>query len=292
MDETCIITIGGDLGSGKSTVARMLAETLGIARYSTGDLQRRMATGMGLTSLELNKLAEIDPDIDRKIDGSTVGIAAEEPKVVFDSRLAWHFVPNAFKVYLTVDPMVGATRIMNAGRGRVEEYESLEEALARVTERRASEDKRFGEIYGINMNRLANYHMVVDTTYADAETVKASLVEHLNNWLQGIPYGSPHPVALLNGRTPFPAFADQGEGVLRVGRHYFALDETAWNTALKTTTQLFPFPIQATDEEPFRDGVTARQYVEATSDPVAVHDFETTHNFTYPSYPTHFTTAA
>jgi CMP/dCMP kinase len=305
MNEPCIITIGGDLGSGKSTVAKLLAAQLGTARYSTGDLQRRIAEGMGLTSLELNKLAETDPSIDRRIDSSTMDIAAQEPRVVFDSRLAWHFVPGAFKVYLTVDPVVGARRILNAGRGKVEEYESLDEAMARVTERRASEDKRFGEIYEVNMNRAANYDLIIDTSYIDAEAVKDNIVAY---WRvrRNAPGGTAHVRALVSPKTPFPLppylVPEERSGflLLRCGRHYYAnnpatLEKSFAKTLIEGplhTDDMLPAPNQwnAIGQGPEVDALrplppALDELLARVVTPEVVRAWEAEHGFLYPSYP-------
>ncbi|MCX6741353.1 MAG: AAA family ATPase, partial [Candidatus Parcubacteria bacterium] len=44
-----IITLSGKPGSGKTTVAKILAEKLGYKFYSTGDLRGQMAMKRGLT---------------------------------------------------------------------------------------------------------------------------------------------------------------------------------------------------------------------------------------------------
>ena len=53
-----MITISGMLGSGKSTVAKILAQKLDYGYYSTGNAQREIAQKRGLTTLELNQLAD------------------------------------------------------------------------------------------------------------------------------------------------------------------------------------------------------------------------------------------
>ena len=63
-----LITITGQLGSGKSTVSKMLAERLKWQYYSTGMAQRTIAKKRGITTVELNRLAIIDPSIDHEID--------------------------------------------------------------------------------------------------------------------------------------------------------------------------------------------------------------------------------
>ena len=54
-DITMIITISGTPGSGKSTVAKMIATKLGFKHYSTGDFMRQMAKERGISLEELSK---------------------------------------------------------------------------------------------------------------------------------------------------------------------------------------------------------------------------------------------
>lgn len=96
-----LITISGTLGSGKSTVAKLLAERLGYAYYSTGMAQRKIAEQRGLTTLELNAAAERDKTIDAQIDGVFEKLVQENKNYVVDSRLGFFFIPTSFKVMLT-----------------------------------------------------------------------------------------------------------------------------------------------------------------------------------------------
>ncbi|MFO8015868.1 MAG: AAA family ATPase, partial [Candidatus Woesearchaeota archaeon] len=47
------ITISGKPGSGKSTVARLVAERLGLNHYSLGDMQREVAREKCISMAEL-----------------------------------------------------------------------------------------------------------------------------------------------------------------------------------------------------------------------------------------------
>jgi len=104
--------VNGDLGSGKSTVSKLLARRLGIRRISIGDLYRQMAQHRGMTALELNLHAELDDKIDHYVDRLQDDIAGSGEHVVMDSRLAWFFFRDAVKVHLITDPVVAAHRVM------------------------------------------------------------------------------------------------------------------------------------------------------------------------------------
>jgi CMP/dCMP kinase len=159
------IALSGELGSGKSAVSEHLATALGARRVSTGEAQRLIAEHRGISTLDLNRLAEADPTIDEEIDSVFRSLASVHEPLVVDSRLAWHFLPEAFKVHLVVDPVEAASRVLRRpGPQTTEHYRSLEEALARMEDRVESERRRFQVVYGIDIFRLANYDLVVDTT--------------------------------------------------------------------------------------------------------------------------------
>ena len=104
------ISLAGDLGSGKSTVGKILAEKLGAEVYSTGTIQRAIALKMGMTTLQLNQYMETHPEIDGMIDDGLRALEHEDKKLIIDSRMAWHFVPSSFSVYMAADPYISAER--------------------------------------------------------------------------------------------------------------------------------------------------------------------------------------
>src|SRR3954452_13475616 len=100
------ITINGDLGSGKSTVAIELARRLGRRRISMGDIYRQIAQQWGMTALQLNRHSERDLNVDAHVDSIQQEMAASDEPMIVDSRLGWHFFTDAFKVHLITDPTV------------------------------------------------------------------------------------------------------------------------------------------------------------------------------------------
>jgi predicted cytidylate kinase len=168
------IAISGELGSGKTSVAAELAARLGFPVVSTGSLQREIARSLEMSTLEANLHAETDWSIDDRIDGMTVRVAREATApIVFDSRMAWHFVPGALKVRLTVDPYVAAARVVGRGPAAAEHYGSVEEAFRAILDRSASEGRRFRTIYGADISRLANFDLVLDTSEIGVEQAVA-----------------------------------------------------------------------------------------------------------------------
>ena len=161
------ITITGNLGSGKSTICKLLNEKYQFEIYSTGKVQRELARQMNMTTLELNQLMRSDHKYDNMIDDATARISREnkDKNIIFDSRLAWHFVEQSFKVFVSVDLEVAAKRVMLDTRGVEESYRSLEEAVKLLAERANTEKIRYKEIYNLNYMDYSNYNLVIDSTY-------------------------------------------------------------------------------------------------------------------------------
>ena len=165
------IALTGNLGSGKSTIAKIMQEKYGYEIYSTGKIQRELAEERGLTVLEMNKLMQEDHSFDNIIDERVTKLSIEsEKELFFDSRLAWHFAKNVFKVFLSVGIDEASRRVFNDNkRGEVEKYSSIEDAKANLIERANTEDVRYREIYGLNYFDLNNYDLVLDSTYTSPE---------------------------------------------------------------------------------------------------------------------------
>ncbi len=106
-----IITISGMIGSGKSTVADELARIFKYKRYSSGDFMRQLAQKKNMSLIELSRIAEKDPEIDREIDKRQIELGQKEDNFVIDGRLAWHFIPKSVKIYLDVSNEEAAKRI-------------------------------------------------------------------------------------------------------------------------------------------------------------------------------------
>ena len=175
------ISLAGDLGSGKSTVANILIERLGAEYYSTGAIVRSIAAKHGMTVVELNVYMETHPEIDHEIDDGLKELSSVDKLLVIDSRMAWHFTAGTFKVYLSVDPETSALRIMSANRVG-EHAETFEDTVRDTIARRESEKKRYMTQYGVDIKDLMNYSLVVDTSAATPEEVAECLISAFDEW--------------------------------------------------------------------------------------------------------------
>lgn len=179
------ITINGHLGSGKSTVCSLLTEQYGFKVFNTGSIQRQIANDLNISTLELNKKGITDFSVDYQIDNAIVEYAADHAgeSIIFDSRLAWHFVPESFKVRLTVDPEIAAERVFQNRQSKEETYSSVQEALEKLTERQNTEAQRYQLIYNIDINDESNYDLIVDTSYLSPAEVAKAIIDSYKQFL-------------------------------------------------------------------------------------------------------------
>lgn len=175
------ISLAGDLGSGKSTVSKILIDRLGAEYYSTGAIVRSIAEKHGMSVVELNVYMETHPEIDHEIDDGLKALSSVDRLLVIDSRMAWHFTEGTFKVYLSADPETSALRIMSANRVG-EHAATLEETVKETKARRESEKKRYMTQYGVDIKDLMNYSLILDTSHATPEEVAERLISSFEEW--------------------------------------------------------------------------------------------------------------
>ena len=176
------ISLAGDLGSGKSTIAKFLTEKYGLEKVSIGSIQRQMAQKMNMDTCEFNKYMESHPEFDNILDTKLSEYEKIDGRFLFDSRLAWHFVPSSFKVYMKVSPQVAGKRVYNAERAD-ETYSSVEDAVDKLIERRRSERERFLQFYNVDITDLSNYDFVIDTENKTIQQVVNQVCEAFETWL-------------------------------------------------------------------------------------------------------------
>ncbi|MDD2665639.1 MAG: AAA family ATPase [Methanocellales archaeon] len=160
-----IITLGGLSGSGTSTVGRMLADMLQFDIVSAGDMFRNMAKERGVSLLELGKLAEVDPKIDKMIDERQAEIAKKKDNVLIEGRLSGWMVDGDIKIWLKAPVESRCSRV--ASREGI----PFDQALHDAKERDECDAKRHRELYQIDINDLTHYDLVVDSSKWDKDGV-------------------------------------------------------------------------------------------------------------------------
>lgn len=188
MQKKHIITLAGRPGSGKSSTSRALATQLGYEHFSSGDLFRAIGKERGSDVHQANLVAEKDSNIDTIVDNRLREIGETQENVVIDSRLAWHWIPTSFKVYLNLDLHTAAKRIIEHGDPARLEHEHIPndpKAYATALQSRLdSEARRYKALYNADPYDPANYDLVVDTSKKDFETVVQEIITSYKQWLK------------------------------------------------------------------------------------------------------------
>ena len=133
----------------------------------------------------MNISAEVQRDIDLKVDALLQDMYRREEKLAIDSRMAWHWMPASFKVFLVLDPDTAARRIFDHLReeGRTSENAgSVEEVRNSIDRRFASEQKRYAGLYGVNPTDPQNFDIVINTRHNDLKTVTAMVLAAYRAW--------------------------------------------------------------------------------------------------------------
>jgi cytidylate kinase len=182
-----IITICGSLGSGKSSTADLVAQKLGYKRFSSGDFFRQVGVELGLSVTETNIRAETDSQIDEMTDQKLRDLNNAE-KIVIDSRTAYHWIPDSFKVYLDLSAEIAQERILNnlkvnKSRQQSEKESTLDEVYKKMRERFESEQKRYWDLYKIDNTDKNNFDLIVDTEKNNLEQVVEIVISEYKKWL-------------------------------------------------------------------------------------------------------------
>ena len=155
-----LITVSGPPGSGTTTTAQHVAARLEVDLVPGGEVFRAMAAERRLTLPQFGRYAADNPEVDAELD-RRLAERARAGDVLIESRLAGWIARNeglaAVTVFIDCDPRERARRV--AGREGV----AIGRALADNTERQQVERARYLALYGIDIEDLSIYDLVLDS---------------------------------------------------------------------------------------------------------------------------------
>jgi cytidylate kinase len=184
--EPIVICICGMAGSGKSTVARKLADRYCLEYYSGGDALKATALEKGYEDIErgwweskegMKFLKERDADhrFDKAIDRKLLDLA-KRGGVVLDSWTMPWLLKGGFKIWLEASPETRAERISRRDGTRVEE------ALAALKSKEAKTKNIYKKLYSFSLGEdYQPFHLILDTDSLKGEEVFRVLCMVIDN---------------------------------------------------------------------------------------------------------------
>ncbi|OPY27640.1 MAG: cytidylate kinase [Methanocella sp. PtaU1.Bin125] len=160
-----IITLSGQPGSGKTSVAKEIAEKYGFVIISAGEQFRKLAAERGMSLEDFGSLAEKDKSIDLAIDQRQKELSTKYPNVIVEGRLAGWTIDADLKIWLKTPLRVRAERI--AKREEIPVHRAFDETETR----QKCEILRYRTFYEIDLNDLSCYDLIIDTSKWDVRGV-------------------------------------------------------------------------------------------------------------------------
>jgi cytidylate kinase len=183
-----VICISGMAGTGKSTLAKKLAQKYGFDYYSGGDALKVLALEEGYdaslpgwwespSGLKFLKQREGDAKFDRAVDQKLLEYT-EKGNVLLDSWTMPWLLKSGFKIWLLASMEKRAARV--AQRDQI----SVEQALKVLKEKEERTKGIYKKLYGFMLGEdFQPFNLVLDTESLNAEEVFHVLCEVIDNMI-------------------------------------------------------------------------------------------------------------
>jgi cytidylate kinase len=166
VDNPCI-AISGTHGSGTSTAAKQLAESLGLKLVSAGAVFRESATKRGYKDVsKFIEIVEGDPELKEELD-ATIRQEAERGNVIVEGRIVcWTAKDFAhLRIMLDAPPKVRVARISKRSGS------ALEEAERETSQRELEEKQWFLKNRKIDLDDKSIFDLVISTERLSSDQV-------------------------------------------------------------------------------------------------------------------------
>jgi cytidylate kinase len=185
-EKKTVICISGMAGTGKSTLAKKLAQKYGLKYYSGGDALKALATEEGCNvsnngwwespeGLAFLRQRERDPQFDKAVDDKLLEYA-QQGNVLLDSWTMPWLLKTGFKIWLLASIEKRAERV--AQRDKI----TVKDALRILKEKENRTKAIYQKLYGFTLGEdYAPFNLVLDTDNLNAEEVFQVLCKVLDS---------------------------------------------------------------------------------------------------------------
>ncbi|DAC30855.1 MAG TPA: hypothetical protein D7H74_01835 [Candidatus Poseidoniales archaeon] len=162
-----IMTVSGKPGSGTSTLVDLLCKNRGLNSVNGGDIFRQEAQRRKLSVEDFSRLCKEDFEVDRSLDDALKEmISSKEGPSIVESRLSgwWAYLASidCLRIWIEVSDEERARRILSREGGNFDD-------VLESSQRRNSDDmERYQELYGIDLDDMSPYNMIIDADNLDA----------------------------------------------------------------------------------------------------------------------------
>ncbi len=168
-----VITLTGEVASGKSTIARALLSKLpGWEQANTGAKFREICQARGMSIQEVSFLPD---DIHREVDMWQRDSAQTGNNLIIEGRLAGWLtkdMPHVFRVFCWTQPEVRIARYIQR------EHTSEDEAKAAIEYRDSNDVLKYQRMYDLTDYRDPSYYsLVLDTSSHTPEELAERILE-------------------------------------------------------------------------------------------------------------------
>jgi len=182
------IILSGMPASGKSTVAKLISEKLGIKFLVGGDVLKNMARELGFNpeignwwdTEEGKRFLEVrmkDPNFDKRVDSFLLNSIKNEDFIITSWSIPWLVDDNHLKVWLKASFKTRVNRL--AQRDNI----SKTDAEKIIKDRDIENIKHYKKLYGYVLGKdLDVFNLVVDVDSVKAETVAEMLILYYNDF--------------------------------------------------------------------------------------------------------------
>jgi cytidylate kinase len=187
-EEPMIICISGMAGSGKSTVAKKLAEKYGLKYYSGGEALKQLAAEKGHKpfirgwwesdeGIRFVQEREKDPRFDEAVDKKLLELA-QQGNVILDSWTMPWLLKKGFKIWLEASLEKRAERI--ARRDKI----TVQKALETIKKKEEGTKAIYKKLYGFDLGEdFTPFHLILDTDNLESEEVFQVLCRVIDNMM-------------------------------------------------------------------------------------------------------------